>query len=144
MMTEKGRVIAVEDDGLWVETLQVSACEQCSAKSGCGQSLLANSLMSDMTCIKAVFNRPNTRIWQVGDSVDIGISETALLKATGISYMVPLLGLIAGACGSVLVGDSDLHAALGALFGLCSGFLISRTHAKSVQHRDTYHAIVID
>ena len=48
MLTETGKVIAIEDDGLWVETLQLSACAQCAARQGCGQRVLAKAGMQNL------------------------------------------------------------------------------------------------
>lgn len=55
MLYETGKVVAVDSDGLWLETLKKSTCAQCSAKAGCGQQLLAKSALSNMTFIKALF-----------------------------------------------------------------------------------------
>jgi sigma-E factor negative regulatory protein RseC len=41
MILETGVVVAVESDGLWVETIQKSACEVCVAEKGCGQKFLS-------------------------------------------------------------------------------------------------------
>lgn len=56
MLSETGRVVAIDKDGLWVETLKTSSCAKCSAQSGCGQNLAAKLLPnSHMTLIKALF-----------------------------------------------------------------------------------------
>ena len=39
MLTEVGRVIAVERDGLWVETIRSSTCGSCGARKACGHGL---------------------------------------------------------------------------------------------------------
>ena len=41
MLTESGRVVAVNDSTVWVETIQQSTCGQCAARKGCGQSMLS-------------------------------------------------------------------------------------------------------
>lgn len=55
VLYETGRVVAVDGDGLWLETLKKSTCGQCSARAGCGQQLLAKSALTNMTFIKAFF-----------------------------------------------------------------------------------------
>ena len=40
MLTETGRVVAVDDDGLWVETVRRSTCNACGVRQGCGHGLL--------------------------------------------------------------------------------------------------------
>lgn len=144
MMTEQGRVLAIEDDGLWVETYQKSACDQCSAQKGCGQSLLAKSLMQNMHCVKACFGSPSRRIWKEGDTVVIGIEESVLLWATFVSYFPPLIAMLAGAGLASILGKSDAFAVSGAFLGLASGFLFVRWYSKNDSHRRSYHAVVIE
>ena len=45
MLIETGRVVAVDAQGLWVETIRQSTCGSCAARSGCGHGLL--NRMSD-------------------------------------------------------------------------------------------------
>ena len=40
MIEEPGRVVAVEEGAVWVQTLRKSTCSSCSANAGCGQGLL--------------------------------------------------------------------------------------------------------
>ena len=40
MLVETGRVVAVEEDSLWVETIRQSTCGSCAAQKGCGHGLL--------------------------------------------------------------------------------------------------------
>ena len=40
MILETGRIVAIEPEGVWVETIQKSACGSCKAEKGCGQSLI--------------------------------------------------------------------------------------------------------
>ena len=40
MLTETGRVVAVDGDRLWVETIRKSTCGSCAAQKGCGHGLL--------------------------------------------------------------------------------------------------------
>ena len=42
MICEAGRVAAIDGQWAMVETFQVSACKSCSAKAGCGQSVLGS------------------------------------------------------------------------------------------------------
>ena len=144
MMTEEGRVLAIEEDGLWVETQKQSVCNQCSAQKGCGQALLAKSVMTNMSCVKARFSSPSKRIWQVGDAVQIGIEESALMKAAFVSYVLPLITMLLGVLLASLVSDGDVLAAIGATFGLCVGFGFSKFHASRLKNAQTYHALVME
>jgi sigma-E factor negative regulatory protein RseC len=146
MLVERGRVISVDSDGLWVETLQRSACQQCSAQKGCGQSLVARSVMKNMTLIKARFGQQSKRyadkIWRVGDEIDIGIEENALVLGTLIVYLLPLLLLVLGA----ILGAqySDAMSAIFSFAGLMLGALFVRWHSATRAKHSFYHAIVLD
>ena len=50
---ESGRVVAVEETGVWVETIRSSACGSCAARSGCGHRTLAGVLTSDKGLVRA-------------------------------------------------------------------------------------------
>lgn len=117
MIEENGRVVSVDEKGVWVETVKASACASCAAKSGCGQKLLA-SIGEGKRFVFAVSNPKSLDVAE-NDSVLIGIEEGAFLKATLFMYLIPLLALIAGALISQSVGASEGYVILSAfvLFG---------------------------
>jgi len=147
VIKETGKVVAVEKDGLWVETLKSSACSQCSAKRGCGVKLLSRaSLSSNMTFIKAFFVAPNSEErWSVDDQAVLGIEEHALVFAALIAYGVPLMLLILGALGGSKLSffSADVSAALGAFVGLMVGALLVRLHARFSRNNTYYQARVL-
>jgi len=130
MLTETGSVVAVEDDGLWVETLKLSACGKCQARHGCGQKLLAN-YNPEMSYIKALYPECGAdKRWVLGAQVVIGVDEHALVRATLLAYLVPLLTLIAGLFLGHLAFEHEVSAALGALLGLIAGGVFVRWYGK--------------
>lgn len=130
MLSETAKVVAVEPDGLWVETHQQSACNQCRAKNGCGQKLLAGG-PSNATLVKAIFNAASpSEIWTVGDNVVIGIEERALINGAFMAYVLPLLFMVAAVVAGSFVGLSDPVLALVALAGVLLGGLIVHLHGK--------------
>lgn len=144
MLTEEARVIGVEPDGLWVETRKKSTCAQCSAKYGCGQKLLADYASTDMTCIKAFFaDRTPNRLWLNGETVEIGIEEHALLLGTLVSYLVPLLSMLACCVVAAQFSSADWIVALSAMLGLALGALFARWHSARNQGNDLYNAVVL-
>lgn len=145
MMTEKAKVVAVEEDGLWVETYNASACDACSAKPGCGQSLLAAAAMGNMTRLKVYFvGTVRHRIWSVGDDATIGITEAVLLKSTLVIYFLPIVCLVFAAVVSSSFNVSDGLVAFCAMAGLLVGGGIVRWHAGQVRCSRHYHATVLD
>ncbi len=151
MLYETGQVVAVEADGLWVETLKQSACAKCSAKAGCGQKLLASvHPKHNMTFVKAVFfDGSEAKSWSVGDQAILGVAKEALVKAALIAYLVPLLMMLLGIwalpefVGSISFLSSEMLSLIGAVLGLIIGGLIVRWHSRSASGKDCYQAKVV-
>jgi sigma-E factor negative regulatory protein RseC len=123
VITETGKVVAVKGDRVWVQTVQTSACQSCSARNGCGQKVLAAASGGRANQI-LVTNSINAR---VGDEVTIGIDEQALLGASFLVYALPLiLMVVASILGHQLSGGQDGAALLAAVAGLALGLFAGR------------------
>lgn len=149
MLTEQGRVVAVESDGLWVETLKESSCGKCSARHGCGQKLLSNvALKSDMTIVKAFHTDSSYRVdWVVGDQAILGVEENALMAGTFIAYGVPLISMIFGMFVGIYflpIANAEFSSALGAFLGLVCGGVLVRLIGKSQQQKTYFQAYVLE
>lgn len=144
MLVERGTVVAVEHDSLWLETLKQSSCKQCSAQKGCGQKLMVKSAAAKMTCIKAVLLKPQeSSHWQVGDVAEIAIDELALVNATFIAYGVPLIAMLLMTAVANGYGLTDAYVALFALVGLLLGGVFVRWHSAIHVDNTGYHAKVM-
>ena len=116
---ETVRVTGLGKGGIWVEGIQQSACNSCSAKSGCGQHSLSK------------LGRP-VRLWvdtqdsfEVGEVVGLTLPQGSLAASAAALYGLPLLGLIAGAiAGHQIWGESA--SVVTALAGLGVGFAGAR------------------
>ena len=120
MIEETGRVVAVEPDAVWVETLRRGACESCSARQGCGHKLLDSERAGSRARLRVL--NPDLLLC-TGDQVVLGIPEGALM---------PLVLLFVGALlgAQISLYQTDLSAALG-VAGLAVGFLINRWYSQS-------------
>lgn len=144
MLFEHGTVVAVEHDGLWLETLKQSSCKQCSAQKGCGQKLMVTSAASKMTRIKATLLKPQESLyWQVGDIAEIAIDEFALVNATLIAYGIPLLVMLLATVISNVYSVTDVYVALFAFLGLLLGGTFVRWHSAINLDNTGYHAKVV-
>jgi len=130
MILETGVVVAVESDGLWVETIQKSACEVCVAEKGCGQKFLSK-LAGKTVSIRVLRNKQSSEEFSVGQSVTIGIPEDIIVMASLLVYLLPIFAAIGGAW---LFSGSDWQAVGGALGGLVLGGMLVNLH--SVRKRD--------
>ena len=132
MITETGRVVAVNGDRVWVQTIRASACVSCSARGGCGQRVLAG--VSGGRANQVLVG--NSLGAGVGDEVTVAIDESALLGASLLVYALPLVLMVLGAVtGHQLSGGLDGGAMLGAGAGMGVGFLLAR-RAQSRSARD--------
>lgn len=148
MLKETGTVVAVESDGLWVETLKQSACAKCSAKQGCGQQLMSRlSPAENMTYIKAIYtDTTKKQAWETGDQAVLAVEENALVFAALLSYGLPLLGMMAGILMGAKLGgalSNDLYTAFGALLGLLFGGGAVRLHSLYTKGKAVFQPHVI-
>ena len=122
---ETGRVVALEDAAVWVETIRSSACGSCAARSGCGHRTLAGVLTSDKGLVRArESDSLKATDCSVNDRVEISIPRSTLSVGALLLYGVPLLS---GITLALVVGsDSDVRAALGFFFGLLGAFAVLR------------------
>lgn len=131
MIKETGRVVAIDDEFLWVETIQRSSCHSCAAKSGCGQSVLGKMFDGRRSHIRLSRQTSDTANYQVDDQVEIGLPEDALLKGATWVYLMPLFGLIGGGVlfsylFNTPSNNSDAIAILGSVLGFAISLIISR------------------
>ena len=120
MIEERGRVVRVEAACVWVETQRQSACGKCHAEQTCGHGLMNRLLPSrSLNHVRASCDLPVN----VGDEVTIALPEQALLSASFLVYLMPLLALFAGLLlGSILQLSEPWIIGL-SLTGLLGGFL---------------------
>lgn len=132
MLTETGRVVAVEADGLWVETIRQSTCGSCSAQKGCGHGLLNRIGDGRRNLVRVLLNDANPGPYTVDQSVRIAIPEHVVLRSSFVVYVLPLLlMLLAAALVPALVpaSFSDLASIVGAGFGMALGVVLIRLYA---------------
>ncbi|WP_445361403.1 SoxR reducing system RseC family protein [Microbulbifer sp. EKSA005] len=141
MLQERGRVVAIESDAIWVETTQSSACNGCSTKSSCGTGLLGD-LFSSSTRVKVALNGFSADKIHLNDVAVIGITENALTSSALLVYLVPLMSLVLVA----LIGDSlfaEPGAVIGALIGLVFSALGVRWYSRSQSQNPTYTPVLL-
>ena len=135
MLTETGRVVAIEQDGLWVETIRQSTCGTCAAQKGCGHSLIQRVSDGRRSLIRVLPGQLALEDCAVDDQVSISIPEEVILRGSMVVYLLPLFCMLAGAMLAVNLwpGSQDLMAASGAVAGFAVGICGVRLHA--LRHR---------
>lgn len=132
MIQERGQVIAVVGDEIWVQTIQQSACQSCSARQGCGQKVLAGATSGRANQVKVV----NTLGARVGDTVTVELDEAMLLRASVLVYGVPLtFTVVAAVAAQTWIAASDGVSIAAACGGMAAGFWLSRQVQKRQGNR---------
>jgi sigma-E factor negative regulatory protein RseC len=144
MILETGTVVAVEPEGLWVETIQKSACEVCVAEKGCGQKFLSR-LAGKTTSIRVLLDNQPPQKFSVGQSVTIGIPEDVIVLGSMLVYLLPIFGTVLGsALIGIYGGGGDLHSIGGALAGLVAGGWLVRLHSKRLRNDLRFNPVLVD
>lgn len=128
MLVESARIVSIEDDCLWVATVQSSTCGKCAAKSGCGQSLLARWSGQDQY-LRVLLPTDERSRYLLGESVEIGVPENLVALASLLVYCLPLLMMMVGASIGHFIFRVEWLSILGALSGLMLGACLIRWHA---------------
>ena len=127
MIEEPGRVVAVEEGAVWVETLRRSTCSACSANAGCGQGLMEKlGVGQQRGYVRALTDLQLA----VGDGVVIGIREDLLVQSSLRVYLLPLLGLFAGAMLAQWLALAESFVILGALGGFLAVWWLVRWRSR--------------
>lgn len=124
MLSENGRIVAIESDAVWVETIRSSTCGRCAARSGCGHGVLARATGAKGLIRVRESQALRARDCQIDDEVIIELPESAVLHGSVLVYLLPLILAIAGS----LLGEQwgELVAVLGFCAGLFVGFTTIR------------------
>jgi sigma-E factor negative regulatory protein RseC len=142
MLTEQGKVVALEPGSVWVETLRQSSCGSCNARAGCGHGMLNSALPgSSRAVVKALLPADRLLRLELHDIVEIALPENGFLRAASLLYVMPLLTTV----GCALLADrfwvmdssvqaaADLTVVVGAGLGLAAGLLLLRLASTRLQ-----------
>jgi len=138
ILRERGVVIGFEGDDVLIETVRQTGCSGCSSESGCGTSALSKLFTGTH---KKPIRVKNTLPCQVGDSVELVLDESRLLKHSFMAYGLPLIGLFIFSITfskfalhmlNLSAGLADMAAILGGAFGLYCGWWLTRKIYKPV------------
>lgn len=141
MLKERARVISVDKSSIWVEASRTQGCAKCEAGEGCGGGVLGK-LVKRSTSKLEVHNEIEGL--RPGDEVLIGLNEQALLKSSVMAYLIPLVGLFAGAMiAEFFLDANDLAVAAMGVIGLATGFLVLRHFSLKTAMDQRYQPIVL-
>lgn len=131
MIEAVATVREVDGPRVLVEVQRRGACGGCESSGSCGTSALGKWLARGTSQLRLRTSLPV----RAGEAVVIGLEEAALLRASLLLYLLPVLCLIAGALGGAALagtGAGDWLAVLGGALGLAGGLLLSRARAAAL------------
>jgi len=140
MIEERGRVVALEQSGIWVETVQRSGCHGCAAKSGCGTGLLGD-FWAKASQVRVSVAPPSLEQIKLHDTVVIGVAENTLAASALVVYLLPLVMLVLGAlAGDALMAslatDAVLKGEAGAIAGAVAGLILGALMIRLYSYRN--------
>ncbi|MFP4474443.1 MAG: SoxR reducing system RseC family protein [Desulfatibacillaceae bacterium] len=126
MACEDGIVESLNGNMALVKTRRSEACDHCSAKEGC--HTMGGGKEMEIEVENTLDARP-------GDLVCVSVLDSSFLYASFLVYMVPILGLIAGAVigenhGAALGMSNNAASAILGLVGLAVTFALVRLVAN--------------
>ncbi len=125
-MIERGRIVAIEQDAYWVETINASSCGSCTAQKACGQGLLAAYFEGRPNHLRVLMGEPETRNFTLHDEIEFDVADRVLLSSAFLVYTLPLIGMLLVAAACDATWQHPAAAPLGALTGFLLGLLPAR------------------
>lgn len=143
MIKETGRVVAIDPQHLWLETINRGTCGTCVAEKGCGQSLLAR-WMSHNNYLKVELDGRDASAYKINDQVSIGVPNNLVVLSSVLMYCVPLALFILGAAlGQTVIGN-DFASVVGAMIGVGVGAGIVRLITWQQRNNRKMRPVIID
>ena len=129
MIEQVAHVHAIDQTTVWLDTIRLSTCNSCSMKSGCGQRLMNQA--TDCKRSRIELPLPQDMALKVGDEVVLGIPQKAFIKASLLTFAMPLMIMLAFASLAQWGALSEPAAVVAALLGLGLGLLLLRWYSQS-------------
>jgi len=143
MIYESGRVVAIESDSLWVETIQQSTCGSCAAQKGCGQSLLAK-IGIKTSYLRVLLDQRKPSDFAIDDEVQIGIPDDIIVKSSLFAYIVPIILLVVFASVAQQFFTNELYVVASGFLGLLLGGVFIQIFSRLHRHDSRYQPVLID
>lgn len=139
MIRESGCVVRIAGPFAWVSCESRAGCARCAEGKGCGGGLLGRLLGDRLFQLRV----PVRTGISVGDQVQLGISEGALLGAACLMYLLPLLALLAGALIGDFLGGDGTALLLGSL-ALLASFLSLHVFRERIARSRRFQPVILE
>lgn len=143
MISEKGRVIAIDNDALWVETIQQTTCGSCVARKGCGQSLLSKIGVNN-SFLRVLLGEKSPSEFSIGDEVNIGIPDDIVVKSSLLAYLLPILLLVLFAGVAQQITLVEPLVILAGIIGLILGGVVIKMMSFYLKNNHRYQPVLLE
>jgi sigma-E factor negative regulatory protein RseC len=143
MLKERARIVSIDDEAVWVETIQLSTCGSCVAKKGCGQSLLA-SLGAKPNYLRVLLSDKKSKKYQIDQSVIIGLPENIVVSTSLFLYVLPLCLMLFFSAFAHHYFFNEFLTIVMAVIGLCLGGLVIRFYSYKYKFDKRFQPIIVD
>jgi sigma-E factor negative regulatory protein RseC len=143
MLKERARIVAVDNDAVWVETIQLSTCGSCVAKKGCGQSLLA-SLGAKPNYLRVLLPEGRLNGYQLDQSVTIGLPENIVVNTSLLLYLLPLGLMLFFSALAHHYYANELLTIVMASVGLCFGGIVIRFYSYKYKYDQRFQPTIVE
>ena len=146
LVEELGVIVSLDGNYASIAPLEKSNCKSCASSGSCGSSLLAPLFSSKKRLLLA----ENTINARPGDEIIIGLNRTALVFASLMVYLFPLLVLAIGAVTGEAIGrmigleDGEIVAIIFAIGGAFLSFMFVRRVIRSAFFSAFFEPVLID
>ncbi len=143
MLKETGRVVAIDETSVWVETINQSTCGSCSAEKGCGQSTLAKWSAKE-SYLRVLLDGRDPDSIKINDSITVGIPEDVIVKGSLLLYCLPIVLMIFGAVLGDFVFNAEPASVAGAFVGIVLGGVFVSFFSKVKQNDRRSQPVIIE
>ncbi len=92
MIEQTVKIVAIDGNEAWVESLTQTGCARCDAGQGCGGGVFSKLFGPKQYRMKI----PNLLDAELEQNVVIGIPDRAMIMGSFLVYLMPVSGLIVG------------------------------------------------
>jgi sigma-E factor negative regulatory protein RseC len=143
MITETGKIVAIDEGALWVETIQSSTCQSCAAEKGCGQSLMAK-WGGHSSYLRVLLDGRRSENFSLHDDVTIGVPEDVVANGSLFVYLLPLITMVMATLIADKLGLTEGAVILSALIGLLVGGGVVRWRSYLGRTDTRLQPVIID
>ena len=146
MVEEQGVIVSLDGQMANIAPLTQAGCQSCSSSGACGTTLL-KPLFGNKQRMLAAENTINAK---PGDQVVIGLNRTALVFASLMVYLLPLILLVAGAifgaaaAHTFSIEDAELVSILCGLGAASLTFIIVNRVVKSAYFSAFFEPVILN